>query len=407
MEFEPLIARESFLCRIRPLYDSNMIKAILGPRRAGKSVAMSMIRDDIDADAEHKIYVDFEDMDNEPLTDPSKLHDYLKQKMKDGSRYYVFLDEIQHVKGFEKVLSSIRNKFDCSIFITGSNSRMLSGELSTLLTGREMTFEMLPFSYSEASRYLEALGKPIPGRFLEDYIRCGGYPQRLQMPSDGLARKFLNELYDAILEKDIKRRHKRLDMKKFRRVSAFVLANCGNDFSSKSISDYLTADGHDISPQSVETYVDIMEEAYLIKRVSQYDISGKRVMDSKPKNYALDNGMRYIMTNSVDIQGGFFLENMVYLELLGRGYEVYVGRKKSGGEIDFVAVKNGRKCFIQVAYLLATEETLNREFGAYGNVKDASPKYVMSMDTIDMSRDGIVHMNIEDFLLGKRDVYLT
>ena len=407
MEHEPLIVRESFLSRIRPLYDSNMIKAILGPRRAGKSVAVSMIRDDIDADAEHKIYVDFEDMDNEPLTDPAALHDYLKKIMKDGSRYYIFLDEIQHVKSFEKVISSIRNKFDCSIFITGNNSRMLSGELSTLLTGREMTFEMLPFSYSEAGRYLEALGKPIPDRFLEDYIRCGGFPQRLQMPSDGLARKFLNELYDAILEKDIKRRHKRLDMKKFRKVSAFVLANCGNDFSSKSISDYLIAEGREVSSQTVETYVDIMEEAYLIKRVPQYDISGKRVMDSKPKNYALDNGMRYIMTNSVDIQGGFFLENMVYLELLGRGYEVYVGKKKSGGGIDFVAVKDGKKCFIQVAYLLATEETVKREFGAYGNVKDASPKYVMSMDTIDMSRDGIVHMNIEDFLLGKMDLYLT
>ena len=149
-----------------------------------------------------------------------------------------------------------------------------------------------------------------------------------------------------------------------------------------------------------------MEEAYLLKRVSIYDISGKAVMSSKPKNYALDNGFRFIKTNTVDIQNGFFLENVVYLELLSRGYKVYVG-KKYNGEIDFVAVLNGRKCFIQVAYLMVDEATVNREFGAYSSVRDASPKYVISMDRIDMSKDGIIHLNLTDFLSGKKDLFLT
>ncbi|MCQ2079656.1 MAG: DUF4143 domain-containing protein, partial [archaeon] len=192
-----------------------------------------------------------------------------------------------------------------------------------------------------------------------------------------------------IVEKDIHRRHPDLDLEKFERISSFVLANCGNDFSAKTISGYMKREGFDVSIQSVHNYLNLMEEAYLLKRVSIYDISGKNVMASKPKNYALDNGFRYIKTNTVDIQNGYFLENLVYLELLGRGYTVYVG-KKYNGEIDFVAVRDGRKCFIQVAYLIIDEATITREFGAFSSVRDASPKFVISMDPFDLSRDGIM-----------------
>ncbi|KUE74218.1 hypothetical protein AUQ37_05355 [Candidatus Methanomethylophilus sp. 1R26] len=196
-------------------------------------------------------------------------------------------------------------------------------------------------------------------------------------------------------------------MDKFGRVAAYALANCGNDFSAKSVSDCLRKkEGFEVSVQSVHSYLDLMEEAYLLKRVSIYDISGKAVMSSKPKNYALDNGLRYIMTNTVDIQNGYFLENLVYLELLGRGYKVYVGRKYNG-EIDFVAVKDGKKCFIQVAYILADGAMVEREFGAFSSVRDASPKYVISMDPFDMSRDGITHISLADFLEGKKELYLS
>jgi len=406
MDSEPIIPRERYLSVIRPLYDSNIIKAIVGPRRSGKSVVLSTISKEIDADDGHKIYIDFEDMDNAHLLDADALHDHLKGLMKDDSRYYVFIDEIQEVDGFEKVLASIRNIRNCSIFVTGSNSKMLSGELGTLLTGRVMEFTILPFSYYEAKEYLKEIGRPVSDDFIYDYIRCGGYPQRLQMPNDALVRKLLSELYRAILEKDVKKRYKRLDMKKFEKVSAFVLANCGNDFSAKKISDYLTEQGDKVMVPTVNTYLDIMEQAFLIRRVRTYNISGKKIMDSKSKNYALDNGMRYIMTNSIDVQNGYYLENLVYLELISRGYEAYIG-KKYNGEIDFVAVKDGKKCFIQVAYLMPTSDTVEREFGAFRSVRDPSPKYVMSLDPIDMSRDGIAHINILDFLNGKRDLYLS
>ncbi len=403
---DKLIPRERFLKMIRPVYDTDTIKVLMGPRRSGKSVLLSMIADEIEADDDHKIFINFEDLRYEDLTTASALNGYIMDRM-EGDGYYLFLDEIQNVRDFPKVLASLKSTGRCSIFVTGSNSRMLSGELATLLTGRTIQFEILPFSYSEAEEYMRTITGSVPDDFLSDYIRLGGYPQRFQMGNESLSYRFLEELYRSILDKDIHGRHPDLDMDKFGRVASFVLANCGNDFSAKTISDYLRkAEGFEVSVQSVHNYLDLMEEAYLLKRVSIYDISGKAVMSSKPKNYALDNGFRFIKTNTVDIQNGFFLENVVYLELLSRGYKVYVG-KKYNGEIDFVAVLNGRKCFIQVAYLMVDEATVNREFGAYSSVRDASPKYVISMDRIDMSKDGIIHLNLTDFLSGKKDLFLT
>lgn len=403
---ENLIPRERFLEKIRPVYDVDIIKVIMGPRRSGKSVILSMIADEIKADSRHKIYINFEDLKYESLNTARALNDYVLSLMTEG-RYYLFFDEIQNVKDFTKALASLKATGNCSIFVTGSNSKLLSGELASLITGRTMQFEVLPFSYSEAKEYVGILTGSVPDDFISDYIKLGGYPQRFQMSGESLSRKFLEELYQSILERDIKRRHPDLDMDKFGRVAAFALANCGNDFSAKTVSSYLKkTENFDVSIQSVHNYLNLMEEAYLLKRVGIYDISGKSVMVSKPKNYALDNGFRYIMTNTVDIQSGYFLENLVYLELLGRGYKVYVG-KKYNGEIDFVAVMNGKKCFIQVAYLLINEETVEREFGAFDSVKDASPKFVISLDRFDMSRNGIAHLNLTDFLEGKSDIFLS
>ena len=352
---------------IRPVYDVDIIKVLMGPRRSGKSVILSMIADEIDADDQHKIFINFEDLRYEPLTTATALNDYVMERMTDG-KYYLFFDEIQNVKDFAKALASLKSTGRCSIFVTGSNSRMLSGELATLITGRTIQFEILPFSYSEAKEYVRITTGAVPDNFLSDYIKLGGYPQRFQMGGEMLARRFLEELYQSIIEKDVRGRHKDLDVDKFDRIASFVLANCGNDFSAKTISSYLRKEeGIEISIQSVHNYLNLMEEAYLLKRVSIYDISGKAVMASKPKNYALDNGFRYIKTNSIDIQNGYFLENVVYVELLSRGFKIYVG-KKYNGEIDFVAIKNGKKCFIQVAYLLVDEETVTREFGAFASV---------------------------------------
>ncbi len=403
---EKLIPRERFLKMIRPTYDVDIIKVLMGPRRSGKSVILSMIADEIDADKDHKIFINFEDMKYNGLRTAVALNDHVVDLMTEG-RYYLFFDEVQNVEDFPRVLASLKSTGMCSIFVTGSNSKMLSGELATLLTGRTIQFDILPFSYSEAKEYVIANTGSVPDGFLSNYIKLGGYPQRFHLGDEALAQRFLEDLYRSILEKDIHWRHLDLDMEKFRRVAAYVLANCGNDFSAKTISEHLKkTEGFDVSIQSVHNYLNLMEEAYLLKRVSIYDINGKSVMSSKPKNYALDNGFRYIMTNTVDIQNGFFLENLVYLELLGRGYGVYVG-KKYNGEIDFVAVREGRKCFIQVAYMMVDDATMKREFGAFSSVKDYSPKYVISMDPIDMSRDGIIHLNLTDFLEGRKDLFLS
>lgn len=406
MSPEAIIPRDRYLDRIRPVYDVDIIKVIMGPRRSGKSIILSMIADEVDADEDHKIYINFEDLSFDHLKDAVSLNDYVTRRMTDG-RYYLFFDEIQNVKDFTKALASLKATCDCSIFITGSNSRMLSGELATALTGRTLQFEILPFSYLEAKEYIRMKNGSVPEDFIYDYIKMGGYPQRLQMPNESTSRKFLEELYESVINKDVMGRHPEMDRDKFSRVASFVLANCGNDFSAGSISQYLKKkEGYEVSIQSIHNYLIIMEEAYLLKRVSMYDISGKQVMASKPKNYALDNGFRYIMTNTIDVQNGYFLENLVYLELLSRGYTLYVG-KKYNGEIDLIAISNGKKCYIQVAYLMVDSITIEREFGAFWSIRDASPKFVISLDRIDMSRDGIVHLNLIDFLEGRKDIFLT
>lgn len=402
-----LLIREKYLERIRPYYEMDTVKVIAGPRRAGKSVILATIRDEIDADPEHKIYVNFEDMDYDFIRDASDLNGYISKRIGDG-RYYLFFDEIQHVKHFEKAIASFKSKYDCSIFITGSNSELLSGELSTLLVGRTKEFLIQPFTYQEAKEYLE-MSRNGSEDIFDDYLRLGGYPQRFQQPSENAAREYLRDLFESTLRKDLLKRNNERTAEKLRRVASFVLANSGSRFSAQNVVDYLNrmhkSDSY-ISLQTVYNYLERMEKAFLIKSVKKYNIAGKEVMDSVAKYYALDNGMSFINTNSIDIRDTFFLETLVYQELISRGYEVYVGELYRT-EIDFIAVKEGKKCFIQVAYLLADDKTIEREFGAFGPIKDGSPRFVLSLDRLDMSRDGIVHLNIIDYLEGKSDLILT
>ncbi len=408
MSHKNILIREKYLERIRPYYEMDTVKVIAGPRRAGKSVILNAIKGEIDADEEHKISINFEDMDYDFIKNASDLNNYISSKIKEG-RYYLFFDEIQHVKNFERAIASFKSKYDCSIFVTGSNSELLSGELSSLLVGRTKEFLIQPFSFSEAKEYLSILGTESDDDLFSDYLRMGGYPQRFQQPSESAVREYLNDLLESILRKDLLKRNNERTVEKLRRVASFVLANTGSRFSAQNVVDYLNrvhkSDNY-ISLQSVYNYLDRMEKAFLIKGVRKYNISGKEVMDSTVKYYALDNGMAFVNTNSIDFRDTFFLETLIYQELISRGYEVYVGETYKG-EVDFIAVKNGKKCFIQVAYLLADRSTVEREFGAFSPIKDASPKFVLTMDRLDMSHDGIVHYNIIDFLEEKVDIVLT
>ena len=403
------LKRETYLEQIRPYYESDIIKVIIGVRRAGKSILLDTIKDELKengVDEKHIIYINFEDLDFDYIVDASDLNKEIKSRIKDDRKYYIFLDEIQHIDQFEKALASFRATLNVSLFVTGSNSALLSGELATLLTGRTVEFEILPFSFYEMKLYYELNDKEFSEDLFMDYLKWGGFPLRFDYDDEASVHKYLSNLYESIVNRDIVGRTKSADKKAFMDISLYILANAGKELSIDNIIDTYKKENREISRRTVYNYLERMKKAYLIHGVGRYNIVGKSALSNKEKQYAIDMGFRTINTNTINYEDTFFLENIIYNELITRGFTVFVG-KTYKGEIDFVAIRNGKKCFIQVSYLLASEDTIKREFGAYDKITDASPKYVMSLDKIDMSHDGIIHVNIIDFLLRKIDLILT
>lgn len=405
------IKRERYLAKIRPFYDVDLIKVLTGVRRCGKSVLLSQIEEELRSsgyDEEHVIKVNFEDLQFEKIRNAERLNKYVIDHIKDDERYLIFLDEIQHVRSFEKVLSSLRATVNCSIFITGSNSKMLSGKMATLLVGRCIEFRIMPFSFSESYEYCKMQGKEIsPDELFIDYINWGGLPLRFSFERESDIKKYVEQTYQGILDKDIITDRSKINRQKFERIAGYIMANAGKEFSAKNIETYFENQNYEqIDKKTVYRYLDKMERACLIDRVKRYNIVGKQAMAYVEKQYAVDTGFRMVNTNLVNIEDTFFLENIIYNELVSRDYEVFVG-KTYKGEIDFVVISGKKKCFIQVAYYLSGNQTIEREFGAFKPISDAAPKYVLSMDRLDFSRDGISHINIVDFLIGKKDIILT
>ena len=403
------LKREQYLKQIRPYYDSDIIKVITGIRRSGKSVLLETIRDELvqrGISGEQIIYINFEDLDYEYIKNASDLNIEIKNRIKSEEKYYIFLDEVQHIQEFEKALASFRATLNTSLFVTGSNSTLLSGELATLLTGRTVEFEILPFSFKEMKDYYMLNNIPWDDDLFYDYLKWGGFPLRFDYKSEAAIQKYLSTLYESIVSRDIVKKSSSIDKKSFMDISLYILANAGKELSIDNIVKEYGKHNKSVSRRTVYNYLERMKKAYLIHSVGRYNITGKTALSNKQKQYAIDMGFRTINTNTINYEDTFFLENIIYNELLARGYNVFAG-KTHKGEIDFVAIKESRKCFIQVSYLLASEETVKREFGAYSKITDASPKYVLSLDKINMSHDGIVHLNIIDFLLGKEDLLLT
>ena len=403
------LVRETYLEQIRPYYDSDIIKVITGVRRAGKSMLLDTIKDELleNGIAEDKIiYLNLEDMDFDYIVNASDLNIEIKSRISNDGKYYVFLDEVQHVENFEKALASFRATLNVSLFVTGSNSTLLSGELSTLLTGRTVEFEILPFSFYEMKQYYELNKMEWSEELFTNYLKWGGFPLRFDYKDDEAIQRYLTNLYKGIVNRDIVGKSKSADKNSFMDISLYILANAGKELSIENIISAYKKNDKEISKRTVYNYLERMKKAYLIHGVGRYNITGKAALGNREKQYAVDMGFRTINTNTINFEDTFFLENIIYNELLTRGYTVFVG-KTYKGEIDFVAIKDGKKCFIQVSYLLAAKETIQREFGAYKNITDASPKYVMSLDKIDLSHDGIVHLNIIDFLLRRKDLMLT
>lgn len=405
------LIREDYLKLIRPYYNVDLIKVITGVRRSGKSVLMETIKNEIISNGikgSHVISINLEDLDYAFITDVKDLYTEIVSHITDKEKYYIFLDEIQHVQNFEKLLASLRAKFNCSIFVTGSDSTMLSGDLATLLTGRTVEFEIFPFSFKESVDFLRLNNIEVnPDNFIIDYIKWGGFPLRFSFKEESSVKRFLDNLYTNIINRDIIKKTSKIDRAAFKDISLYMMSNAGKEFSAENIAQYYARKSKKkVSQRTIYNYLEKLQRAYILHTCKKYNISGKAALDKSDKFYATDTGLRTLNTNTINYEDTFFLENIIYNELLIQGFTVFTG-KTFKGEIDFVAIKDNKKCFIQVSYLMTNETTIKREFGAYDKITDASPKYVLSLDRINLSNNGIEHVNIVDFLMHKVSLHLT
>lgn len=400
-----MIIRERYLKEIRKFYDQDLIKVIIGIRRCGKSVLMKQIIDELKTkgiDEEHIIYINFEDYDYDIYTDSHKFHDFVKAKIKDNKKYYLFFDEIQNVDKWEKVINSFKATLNVSIFLTGSNSDILSGELATHISGRYVSFKISPFSFKEVCELKNVLDKNKYELLdvFEEYVKWGGLPQVFMQVDDMSKKTYLNDVYNSIIVKDIVTRFNVKDVDLLNRIITYILTTPANTFSAESLAKYFESISRSVSLETIYNYIDYITRAMLIEKSSRYDIRVKRILTGKYKYYLTDLGFTNILSEGKKEQLGAYLENIVYNELINRGYTVYIGTNDAS-EVDFIATRFQEKIYIQVAYLLANEETITREFNAFNNIKDNYPKYVISLDNFDFSKDGIIHKNIIEWLLEK------
>ena len=399
-----MIKREMYLSKIRDLYDSDLIKIIVGVRRSGKSILLMQIKEELlekGIKEDHIIYVNFEDYDYIDYTDPKKFHQFVKDLIKDQDKYYLLFDEIQNVLDFEKVVNSFRATMNVSIFLTGSNSKVLSSDLSTFLAGRYISIKIMPFTFSEYLLLQESNGieKDREEAFLE-FVEWGGMPQIYNAKSMDGRKMYLRDLYNTVILKDVIERNNIKNINLLNRIIQFIMENIGGIISAKSISDFLKHEKIYTSVDTVLNYIEYISNSMIVSKVNRYDIRGKSVMSLLEKYYLADLGLLQLKNSSIEKKIGGRLENIVYNELIARGYEVYIG-KLDNGKIDFVVDDFNDRFYIQVADYLSDDIVIDREFGAYKNIQDNYPKYVVSMDKLDYSRNGIIHKNIVDWLLNK------
>lgn len=399
-----MIKRESYMKRIRPFIDLDIIKVLTGIRRSGKSVMMELIKAELTergVSPSSFISLNFEDMNNQSLCSADALHrEILSRVSGSKEKVYLFFDELQEVEGWERCINSLRVEMDCDIYIISSNAKLLSGELATYLAGRYVEFVIYPFSYRE---FCELYGMHFPEVTERDaftkYITYGGMPYlgNLRYEAEP-CRQYLQDLCNSVVLKDIVKRNKIRDVDLLERIIAYVMANIGTTFSATAISKYFKNEHRTVATETILNYIKACEEAFLFYRVRRQDLQGKKLLSVNEKYYVADHGLREAVMGENQRDINLILENIIYLELLRRGYQITVG-KTGEKEIDFVCERQNEKLYVQVTYLLASEDAICREFGAYDNIRDNYPKYVVSMDEFDMSRNGIKHKNIREFLI--------
>jgi predicted AAA+ superfamily ATPase len=377
--------------------DEKIIRVITGIRRCGKSTLLKMFQDYLienGVDKSRIISVNFEDLQYEPLQDYHELYEYVTSRLADGTRSYVFLDEIQSVPEFQKVVDSLFIKENVDVYITGSNAHLLSGDLATLLTGRYIEINMLPLSFAE---YYELKGGDKRDAFTSYYLQ-GAFPQAAAIADDGIRSDYIQGIYNTVLLKDIVARKKISDVELLESVTRFLLDNVGNIVSSNKIADSLTSFGRKTTSVTAENYVAALLDAYVLYKARRYDVKGKQHLKSLEKYYAADLSLRHLVLGNAGRDIGRLLENIVYLELIRRGYDVRVG-KVGDKEVDFVAVSGGQRFYYQVAASVLDPATFEREFAPLRTIRDHYPKFVLTMDDLPGEQDGIRQVNIIDFLL--------
>ena len=401
-----MLKRDEYIKKIVPFIDKDVIKVLTGIRRSGKSVMLKLLMEElknIGINEKQFIYINFENLKYRNLKNYEKLYDFILNKVDDKYKsYYVFLDEIQEVEEWERCVNSLRvdEDFNFDIYITGSNAKLLSGELSTYLAGRYIEFVVYPFSFKEFFEIMKEKNKEIDLKeAFQDYVKFGGMPFLHNLDYNFEASmQYLQDLYASIILKDITQRNNIRDTDLLERIINYVVMNIGNIFSATSISKFFKSENRKVATETILNYIKACEEAFLVYRVARNDLLGKKILNVNEKYYIADHGIREAIMENNQKNINQVLENIVYFEMLRRGYNVKIG-KVDNLEVDFVCKKNDETIYIQVSYLLASEDTKEREFSVLENIKDNYPKYVLSMDEFDMSRNGIKHVNLIEFLV--------
>ena len=397
-----LIERKEYLDKLLAWKDKQLIKVITGVRRCGKSTLMEMFQACLKREGveENRILsVNFEDYDFYDLRDPQKLYAYIRERLDPNAMNYIFLDEVQYVADFPRVVDSLYIKKNIDLYLTGSNAYMLSGEIATLLSGRYVEISMLPLSFRE---YVESTGSGVElGRKYADYLQNSSFPYTLELRSNAREIKTYLAIYNTVVVKDIAARKKISDPLMLESVTRFLFDNIGNPLSSKKIADTLTSAGRKIDVKTVEKMIEGLTESFILYRAGRYNVKGKQYLKTMEKYYAVDIGLRYTLLGSRNVDVGHILENIVYLELLRRGYAVYVG-KVDEQEVDFVAMDDMGSKYFQVAATVREQTTLQRELLPLQKIRDHYPKILLTLDEDPAADyDGIRRINALDWLLGK------
>ena len=401
-----MLKRDEYIKKIVPFIDKDVIKVLTGIRRSGKSVMLKLLMEELKnrgINENQFIYINFENLKYRKLKNYERLYDFILNKVDDKYKsYYIFLDEIQEVEEWERCVNSLRvdEELRFDIYITGSNAKLLSGELSTYLAGRYIEFVVYPFSFKEFFEIMKEKNKEIDLKeSFQDYVKFGGMPFLHNLDYNFEASmQYLQDLYASIILKDITQRNNIRDTDLLERIINYVVMNIGNTFSATSISKFFKSENRKVATETILNYIKACEEAFLIYRVARNDLLGKKILNVNEKYYIADHGIREAIMENNQKNINQVLENIVYFEMLRRGYNVKIG-KVDNLEVDFVCKKNDETIYIQVSYLLASEDTKEREFSVLENIKDNYPKYVLSMDEFDMSRNGIKHVNLIEFLI--------